>query len=81
MHDPTARPAPRIGAVVELLAGHGVRWVLTGSCVLAACGAPIAPNDVDVTPDLTPDNLVRLAGACLGQGRDRSRHQPKRPVI
>lgn len=61
MREPTERPAPQLGAVIEHLAAHDVRWVLTGSFVLAACGAAIAPNDVDVTPALDPENLERLA--------------------
>jgi hypothetical protein len=47
--------------VVALLGEHDVQWILTGSFVLAACGAAIVPNDVDVTPALDPDNLRRLA--------------------
>jgi hypothetical protein len=63
MREPTERPAPQLGAVIEHLGAHDVRWVLTGSFVLAACGAAIAPNDVDVTPDLDTENLGRLARA------------------
>lgn len=40
-----------------------MRWVLTGSTVLAIYGARLVPNDLDVTPALEPDNLQRLAGA------------------
>ena len=59
--DPTARPALRFAAVVAALVEHRVEWVLTGSCVLAAYGAELNPNDVDVTPALDPANLARIA--------------------
>lgn len=49
--------------MVHLLHEYGVRWVLTGSAVLAAYGADLTPNDLDVTPDLDPGNLDRLADA------------------
>lgn len=49
--------------MVGLLAKYEVRWVLTGSAVLAIYGADLVPNDLDVTPALDPDNLQRLAGA------------------
>jgi hypothetical protein len=56
------RPALQLGAVIAHLAAHEVRWVLTGSFVLAACGASIAPDDLDVTPALDPETLERLPG-------------------
>ena len=37
-------------------------WVLCGSYVLKLYGADLSPNDLDVVPDLAPDNLERLAG-------------------
>lgn len=49
--------------MVGLLAEHNVRWVLTGSAVLAVYGADLVPNDLDVTPALGPDNLQCLADA------------------
>lgn len=61
--DPTARPRPRLLPMLRLLADHDVRWVLTGSAVLAIYGADIVPNDLDVTPSLALDNLSRLARA------------------
>lgn len=47
--------------MVGLLAEHEVRWVLTGSAVLAVYGAELVPNDLDVTPALEADNLRKLA--------------------
>jgi hypothetical protein len=61
MTDPTARPALQLLPIVQLLDASGVNWVLTGSTVLAIYGARLIPNDLDVTPDLHPDNLQRLA--------------------
>jgi hypothetical protein len=63
MRDPVERPILRLGEVILHLARHDVRWVLTGSVVLAACDVAIEPNDVDVTPELSRDNLCRLGRA------------------
>jgi hypothetical protein len=56
-------PTPQLGLLCLHLAEHGVRWVLTGSFVLAACDERIVPRDVDVTPALDEENLVRLSRA------------------
>jgi hypothetical protein len=61
MADPTARPALQLLPILRLLHAGGVNWILTGSTVLAVYGAKLTPNDVDVTPELHPDNLQRLA--------------------
>jgi hypothetical protein len=50
--------------MVRALAAHDVRWVMWGSQVLALHGADLAPNDLDIVPDLDPANLARL-GRCL----------------
>ncbi|MBV7379058.1 hypothetical protein [Maritimibacter dapengensis] len=63
-HDPEDRPALRAGDLIRCLARFDVRWVLCGSQVLALHGAKFTPNDLDVVPDLTPENLERVA-ACL----------------
>ncbi len=62
--DPTDRPALQPTKLIAALAKHDVRWVLCGSQVLALNGADLAPNDLDVVPDLAPKNLARVA-ACL----------------
>ncbi|MEJ6401474.1 hypothetical protein [Yoonia sp. 2307UL14-13] len=62
--DPTDRPALQPTALIKALATHDVQWVLCGSQVLALHGADLAPNDLDVVPELSPENLHRVA-ACL----------------
>lgn len=62
--DPKDRPPLQIAPLIDALAQHGVRWVMCGSQVLKFYGAEIAPNDLDVVPDLTPANLKRVA-TCL----------------
>ncbi|WP_341366927.1 hypothetical protein [Yoonia sp. BS5-3] len=57
---PPLQPAPLIAA----LDAYAVRWVMCGSAVLSLHGADIIPNDLDVVPDLSEDNLRRLAD-CL----------------
>ncbi|MFD0200345.1 MULTISPECIES: hypothetical protein [Saccharothrix] len=59
MSDPRDRPPLRLA---ELLRDRDVDWVLSGSTVLTLYGADLRPNDLDVVPDLAPDNLDRLAG-------------------
>jgi len=64
--DPSARPPLQRVPLIHALARHRVRWVLCGSEVLRLHGADLTPNDLDVVPDLAPDNLGRLAG-CLSE--------------
>ncbi len=65
MHlDPQDRPPLQPGPLIAALAAHNFRWVLCGSQVLALHGANLAPNDLDVVPDLAPANLARVAD-CL----------------
>lgn len=61
---PSDRPAPQFVPLVEALAEHDVHWVMCGSQVLALHGGDIAPNDLDIVPDLNAENLGRLA-SCL----------------
>jgi hypothetical protein len=81
--DPRQRPRPRLAALVGALAEHEVRWVMTGSTVLAAYGADLVPNDLDVVPALDDANLRRLAellervGALPAYGPD----WPQRPPL
>jgi hypothetical protein len=59
--DPTLHPDLNLAPALDVLRTHRVRWVLTGSLVLAAYGARIVPGDLDITPDLHPDNVEALA--------------------
>lgn len=59
--DPKTRPPLQPDKLINALAEFDVAWVLCGSQVLALHGAKLTPNDLDVVPDLAPDNLERLA--------------------
>lgn len=63
MLDPTARPPLDLVAAVRLLHDHDVRWVLGGSCVIAAYGGDLVPNDLDIFPAVDEQNLTNLANA------------------
>ncbi|MCK0096908.1 hypothetical protein MWU60_15115 [Yoonia sp. F2084L] len=63
-HDPKERPPLQPAQLIRVLADFKINWVLCGSQVLALHGADLAPNDLDVVPDLAPDNLRRVAD-CL----------------
>jgi hypothetical protein len=59
--DPSALNAT---AIVSTLNRHEVRFVVIGAFAAIAQGAPIAPTrDIDLTPDVAPDNLDRLSAA------------------
>ena len=50
--------------VIEVLADHGVEFVIIGGFAAELHGAPIpATQDVDVTPSMAPENLARLSSA------------------
>ena len=57
-------------SIVRDLGAAGVRYVLTGSVAAVAYGAPVEPRDLDIAPDLEPENLVRFH-TCWG-----SQHGP-----
>lgn len=51
-------------AIVSVMNGHGVCYVVIGAFAAIAQQAPIAPTrDIDFTPDDSLDNLRRLSGA------------------
>lgn len=58
---PTAEFQPE--AVIRLLGGHGVRYVVIGGLAAVTHGAPIVTQDVDLCHAREPDNLERLATA------------------
>ncbi|MEL6682681.1 MAG: hypothetical protein AAFQ09_08545 [Pseudomonadota bacterium] len=62
--DPRHRPPLQPDQLIAKLASHDVQWVLCGSQVLALHGAALSPNDLDVVPELSPENLRRVA-ECL----------------
>lgn len=49
--------------LLEVLARHGVEFVLIGGLAAVAHGSPLPTADVDVTPDRDAANLDRLATA------------------
>lgn len=50
-------------AVLAVLNGHGVRYVLIGGLAAAVHGSPYVTTDVDVTPATDHPNLERLSSA------------------
>ena len=52
-------PAPILAALVA----REVRFVVIGGFAARLHGSPLPTEDVDVTPELTPDNLTRLSEA------------------
>ncbi len=47
--------------MLEALRSHEIRWIMTGSTVLAAYSSELHPNDLDVTRALEAANLIRVA--------------------
>ncbi len=57
-NQPTFRPA----AIVAVLNRYQVRYVVIGAFAAIAQHAPIpATRDIDITPDITAENLNRLS--------------------
>jgi hypothetical protein len=50
-------------SIFEALERHGVRYVVIGGLAATFHGSPLVTNDVDITPERTPDNLERLSAA------------------
>jgi hypothetical protein len=62
--NPRAEPSLNAAAIVEVLARHGVHFVVIGAFAAIAQQAPIpATRDIDLTPESSVDNLNRLSGA------------------
>ena len=54
----------RAGAIVNVLNRHGVRYIVIGAYAAIAQQAPIpATRDIDLTPDMSVDNLEHLSAA------------------
>jgi len=49
--------------LLEVLTRHGVRYVLIGGFAAVIHGSPYLTTDLDVVPDIAPDNLERLSNA------------------
>jgi hypothetical protein len=55
------RETPDVGALLNLLNEHDVRYLVTGSAAAMLHGVALEPGDLDITPALDHDNLKRLA--------------------
>jgi hypothetical protein len=53
--------APDVPRLLAALSEHGVRYVLVGSVAAQLYGAEVQPGDLDITPALDRENLVRLS--------------------
>jgi hypothetical protein len=56
-------PEFRPDAIVEVLARHGVRYVLIGGFAAVIHGSPYVTTDLDVVPQLSDDNVASLSVA------------------
>ncbi|MBW3603856.1 MAG: nucleotidyltransferase family protein [Actinobacteria bacterium] len=57
--------------ILKVLAEHGVRYVLVGGIAATLRGSPSMTYDIDVAPELSGDNLERLAAALRELGAVR----------
>lgn len=51
--------------ILEVLARHGVRFVVVGAVAAIAQGSPLPTEDLDITPARDRENLERLAAALI----------------
>jgi hypothetical protein len=69
-------------AVLRVLEGHGVRFVLVGGVAARLRGAPLLTQDIDITPDTDRANLERLAAALEDlQAKLRTSDEPEGVVF
>jgi hypothetical protein len=67
-------------AILVVLARHEVRCVVIGGLAAYLQGSPLPTEDVDVVPDLEPDNLERLSAALTElDAKVRNGDDPPRP--
>ena len=52
--------APKIPEILQVLSTHGVRYVITGSVAAQIYSVELEPGDIDITPALDEDNIIRL---------------------
>lgn len=57
--------------ILQVLAEHRVRYVLVGGIAATLRGSPSMTYDIDVAPELSDDNLERLAAALRDLGAVR----------
>ena len=57
------RPAPKFKDALDVLARHGVEFVVVGGVAAVLAGAPISTFDLDIVPARSPANLARLLSA------------------
>jgi hypothetical protein len=67
-----------IRTILQTLNSGEVRFVVTGSVAALAYDVPVQPNDLDIAPDLTAENLERLAGVLADWGA-KPEHDPNWP--
>lgn len=76
--EPSLNPA----AIVAALNRHQVRYVIIGAFAAIAQQAPIpATRDIDVTPEMSQENLARLSQALTDLGADPDRGGARRAAI
>jgi hypothetical protein len=64
-------------ALLRVLVGHDVDFVVVGGVAARLRGAPLVTEDVDVTPSPKPENLERLGGALAAlEARLRTATEP-----
>jgi hypothetical protein len=54
--------------LLRVLDRHGVKYVLIGGIAAVVHGSPFPTEDLDITPDVGPDNLTRLSAALTELG-------------
>lgn len=67
------------GAILGVLARHGVRYVLIGGLAAIVHGSPFPTEDLDLTPERSDGNLARLSDALRemdARVRARGVHEP-----
>jgi hypothetical protein len=58
-----SRPAPRFKDALDVLARHGVDFIVVGGVAAVLAGAPISTFDLDIVPARGAENLNRLVAA------------------
>lgn len=62
-HPESALPELDIAAVLRVLQRRGVKFVLIGGLAGVIHGSPFPTEDIDITPERSPENLARLSAA------------------